>query len=33
VSASEASLDVTATTTDGERSVQAHLDLARTPDS
>lgn len=31
VSATEASLDVTATTTDGERSVQAHLDLTRTP--
>lgn len=31
VSATEASLDVSATTTDGERSVQAHLDLTRTP--
>jgi hypothetical protein len=31
VSATQASLDVTATTTDGERSMQAHLDLARTP--
>lgn len=33
VSATEASLDVTATTTDGERSVQAHLDLTRAPGS
>jgi hypothetical protein len=33
VSATEAGLDVTATTTDGERSVRAHLDLTRTPGS
>lgn len=33
VSATEAWLDVAATTTDGERSVQAHLALTRTPGS
>lgn len=33
VGATEASLDVVASTTDGERSVQAHLDLTRTAGS
>lgn len=33
VSATQAALDVAAATTDGERTVQAHLDLTRTPGS
>lgn len=33
VSATQAILDIAAATTDGERTVQAHLDLARTPGS